>query len=1154
MSRILKHFRTNIIKHQLLNKFHFKTLADAKRSKLFKDKNFNAEEIYNVLMTAYNQVIYQERDKKYIASYTKNNEKAKQKRKAKIRLIDLPLYEIDLPDDFKYLIKNKFYITSHTFSYNLPKDFDFSNFFIKNNITNTEEFFHKHAKKLYDKLISFTSPRTYFRILVESLEHSNCQTQLKSFGTFSYIDFAARFFSSYSYDDLFTGKWVINTVSIPSGGGMIGDVPKFLLKRGITVIMNDDDYCGQRCLALADAKNKDDFKNMKKPALEKMWSKRAFSIADEIDVKGKMSFTDFDKYANLRKKQVIILSEMFQEAYSTEIVYPDKMYLYYDSKINHYHFIQDVNAATNDICRNSKWCHSCHKSFRFDTGAFAKHKCVENTCYFCKENFLSKDLLDNHFRNAHWVHCGICNCICPTNDCKTKHETMCKGKQIKCNKCKGYIDKNHFEKHICGEKFCAVCKSYYEGENHRCFITPYEKKEAVKGDIWVYDFESRFSNHVHIVNKCVAMKLYSDETFVCDTINEFVDFVLKKTNVTFIAHNGKAYDTWMVHKYLILNTNKRPNKLVLAGNKIMYMKINSIRFIDSLNHIAQSLKEFPKMFGITEMKKGFFPYLFNVESNAGYKGKIPDMKYFGVNEMSIDKKSIGNRFEFLDWYNSQINILYDFDKELLEYCISDVMILKRAMEIYIDDGITLTGINPIASPTIASYAMKVYRTNFLVDKKICVLTKEEYDFCKRGFFGGRTEVFQLKAIAEDIDDGKVIQYQDIQSLYPTVQFFDMLPCGIPTWDISPSINNIKEYLQNHFGYIECDIICPKYLHIPVLGEKKDCKLVFDLVDKTKVVYSSLELLKSLEKGYTISKVYKTLSFDKCDDLFKGYIQTFLKIKTECNGYDGDNIDDYIQRYYNHCGVHLDKSKVKSNNGMKLLAKILLNSLWGKFGQKDDLPTTEYYTEPNKWFRLLDKHINGNVVIKNETMIDENTLYVQYVSKETKTSSLNNTNLALAGFVTANARLRLYKELSQLNERVIYCDTDSIIYHYNPTLYNIKQGDMLGEWEPETKSPIVKVLALAPKSYGYICADGKSTIKCKGINLHYNNSKQFNFDNLENLISGNINKITTSKLEFVKDSKKGEIRTKEGAKKVITYNKDRFKRIVNNNWTTTPRTN
>ena len=36
---------------------------------------------------------------------------------------------------------------------------------------------------------------------------------------------------------------------------------------------------------------------------------------------------------------------------------------------------------------------------------------------------------------------------------------------------------------------------------------------------------------------------------------------------------------------------------------------------------------------------------------------------------------------------------------------------------------------------------------------------------------------------------------------------------------------------------------------------------------------------------------------------------------------------------------LEKDKIKKNKGKKLLAKILLNSLWGKFGQKDNMPTT-----------------------------------------------------------------------------------------------------------------------------------------------------------------------------------------------------------------------
>ena len=73
-NRILKHFRTNEIKHKILNKFRFKTLADARSSDILKKYNLqkaNAKEIYEVLMTAYNAVIENERDKKIVDNYQK---------------------------------------------------------------------------------------------------------------------------------------------------------------------------------------------------------------------------------------------------------------------------------------------------------------------------------------------------------------------------------------------------------------------------------------------------------------------------------------------------------------------------------------------------------------------------------------------------------------------------------------------------------------------------------------------------------------------------------------------------------------------------------------------------------------------------------------------------------------------------------------------------------------------------------------------------------------------------------------------------------------------------------------------------------------------------------------------------------------------------
>ena len=586
----------------------------------------------------------------------------------------------------------------------------------------------------------------------------------------------------------------------------------------------------------------------------------------------------------------------------------------------------------------------------------------------------------------------------------------------------------------------------------------------------------------------------------------------------------------------------------MAGAKIMYMKIGSNRFVDSLNHIAQGLASFPKMFGLKEMKKGYFPYLFNIEANQNYIGTIPDISYYSPNTMqdySPKDKNDTNKQDFLKWHAAQTGV-YNFKEELLAYCISDVDILKRSLEIYITSGIEANGIDPLDSSTVASYCMKVYTTNHMPVNKIAILKKDEYEFCKRGFFGGRTEVFKMNKKFSDTElaRGECGRYVDIQSLYPTVQFFDFLPTGIPKWKTENNVS--RKYFEDNYGYHEVDISPSKDIFIPVLPEKKNGKLLFDVVDKVKTVYTSVELLEAIQCGYTVTKVHRSLVFTKCNNLFKSYIQKFLKIKTECSGYDGEpgEEDDYIKRYYEHCGVLLDKAKLIANRGLKLLAKLCLNSLWGKFGQKDNMATTKY-VKPIEWFKLLRQHVKGEIEIKNENLIDSDTLYVTYIEKKEENTSLISTNVALAGMVTSQARLRLYSELKKLNERVIYCDTDSIIYCYDPKKYNVVEGDLLGQWESETKSKIREVIALAPKSYGYICEDPtESDIKCKGITLHSANATKYNHNSLRALVLSTdaSDRIVTETMEFKKNASKGTIQTFHNVKKYVSANRSTMKRI------------
>ena len=96
----------------------------------------------------------------------------------------------------------------------------------------------------------------------------------------------------------------------------------------------------------------------------------------------------------------------------------------------------------------------------------------------------------------------------------------------------------------------------------------------------------------------------------------------------------------------------------------------------------------------------------------------------------------------------------------------------------------------------------------------------------------------------------------------------------------------------------------------------------------------VELMKAIEKGYQVLKIHEVWHFPThTDELFKEYVNTFLKIKQEASGYPKDCVTDeqkqaYINEYYEQEGIRLDPEKIAYNPGLRSLAKLMLNSLWG----------------------------------------------------------------------------------------------------------------------------------------------------------------------------------------------------------------------------------
>ena len=82
-----------------------------------------------------------------------------------------------------------------------------------------------------------------------------------------------------------------------------------------------------------------------------------------------------------------------------------------------------------------------------------------------------------------------------------------------------------------------------------------------------------------------------------------------------------------------------------------------------------------------------------------------------------------DRQKFLQWYDDRVNenYVFDFKKEIIEYCRSDVDILRRCMLKFRQDFMNQENIDPLKYITIAGVCMAIYRGNYMPKNTIAVV-------------------------------------------------------------------------------------------------------------------------------------------------------------------------------------------------------------------------------------------------------------------------------------------------------------------------------------------------------------------------------------------------------------------------------------------------
>jgi len=119
-----------------------------------------------------------------------------------------------------------------------------------------------------------------------------------------------------------------------------------------------------------------------------------------------------------------------------------------------------------------------------------------------------------------------------------------------------------------------------------------------------------------------------------------------------------------------------------------------------------------------------------------------------------------------------------------------------------------------------------------------------------------------------------------------------------------------------------------------------------------------EVRLAVQKGYRILEIHEVYEYQATrynpetgdGRLFANYINTFLKLKAEASAYHGwvrspEDEDRYVELFWQSEGIRLDRECIKFNAAKRGLAKLRLNSMWGKLTERNDRTMTKIITEP-----------------------------------------------------------------------------------------------------------------------------------------------------------------------------------------------------------------
>lgn len=412
-----------------------------------------------------------------------------------------------------------------------------------------------------------------------------------------------------------------------------------------------------------------------------------------------------------------------------------------------------------------------------------------------------------------------------------------------------------------------------------------------------------------------------------------------------------------------------------------------------------------------------------------WRVQTPQGKLAFVDTANYAVLSVAQLGDDLKFPKMEIDFRTKDTEKLFTYCQRDVEIIERFMQDYI----RFIRSNNLGAfqLTLASQSLMAWRTRFM-QADVSLHNRDDIAFFEReAYHGGRTECFHIGRLPEHD-----YYYLDINSMYPYVMKTYPMPTKLITFSDKINMANFPAILDKYYLIADCLIKTDE----PAYAVVKDGKLIFPTGTFRSVLHHA-----ELEYAYTQGHLIKILGYAL-------YNKAFI-------------FSDYVDFFY---GVKVKATK-EDNVSWRFIAKIFLNSLYGKMGQlrpnrieiKGDFPQDI----------LRQTTYNATLNVHADEVIWFGRGWYEYRQGESTYSFP-----AIAGAVTAFARMLLYKYMVICGrDNVFYCDTDSVIVNRDGyrRAHNKLDKYSLGMLKLEAHSKTLRIWGAKDYKFG-------KQIKTKGI--------------------------------------------------------------------------